>query len=292
MAWRIFEQHKALYNLDIQQGGGAEWWIQVKTNLSSANQKEVSGSEAVDLHYDKDEELAEKYGLGSFPTISTVTYLTRGFSSSPTVVLERTYEQPDDEVIPSMLVSHPVLGKHLVFDGRLLHGAPNAEEMHKSFLASDEEKQQQTPDIRVTLLVNIWANRKPAGVNPLDSQIRTMLNGRQPQNQVGEEATTSISLFQKHSVESVVVKEEEGQEVAVDRIELLFVCKGITWESEDDESTGLVVVTCPPPEHKGDTVYVRFGPGLQAYLDQPASEVGRQDPRIGSNDLAYEDAYI
>lgn len=292
MAWRLFEGNNALYNLELSEGGGAEWWIQVKKNLASTGDgKDASGSDAVDLHYDKDEELAEKYGLGAFPILSTVTYLTDDFSSNPTVIFGRTYEQPDDEIISNMLVSHPVLGKHLVFDGRLLHGAPNAE-LHKNYLVPDETKKKQaSSDVRVTLLVNVWANRKPAGVAPLCSQIRENVNNKRPRNGTLE-GTGGALDFQKRLVEQVVLEEEEGQEEVLDRIELPFVCKGITWESEDDESTGLVVVTCPPPEHKADSVCVRFGPGVQAYLDQPHGEGGYVDTRPGSSDLAYEQAYL
>ena len=57
------------------QLGGAEWWVQVKP-ISSSSSNSSSSSSAIDLHYDKDEELAEAFGLGVFPSISTVTYLT------------------------------------------------------------------------------------------------------------------------------------------------------------------------------------------------------------------------
>jgi len=108
MAWNIFRQHTTNYDLPIQETGGAEWWVQVKQQKQDGDDSEVILAEAVDLHYDKDETLAEKYGLGSFPTLSTVTYLTDHFHiittsdnatlshhplNNPTVVFPRTYEK-------------------------------------------------------------------------------------------------------------------------------------------------------------------------------------------------------
>jgi len=84
---------------------GAEWW--------NKQNKEA----AINLHYDKDEELASTFALGQFPTLSTVTYLTgntiRSSSSdervddgdsgvgtsvvvvAPTLVFAHTYDMPD-----------------------------------------------------------------------------------------------------------------------------------------------------------------------------------------------------
>ena len=54
----------------------------------------------IDLHYDKDEALAESFGLGSFPTLSTVTYLTGASSKAPpTILLDHTYTQGEEEVM-------------------------------------------------------------------------------------------------------------------------------------------------------------------------------------------------
>jgi hypothetical protein len=79
------------------------------------------------------------------------------------------------------------------------------------------------------------------------------------------------------------------------RIELPFVSKGtdIIWENEldkdftqrmaevkvgededdadgEENDSGLVVVTFPPPPSCHDTILLSFGPGMQAYLDHPA----------------------
>lgn len=55
LAWRIYQHHVNKYNIPTseQSKGGAEWWVQVK---------DTSGSDtAIDLHYDKDEALAESF---------------------------------------------------------------------------------------------------------------------------------------------------------------------------------------------------------------------------------------
>lgn len=107
---------------------GAEFWTQVK----DPNARDAG----VDLHYDKDEALAEAFGLGIFPHTSTVTYLelecektdAEGVSScrslAPTVVFSAKIGDQVGQDIESVVISHPAPAKQLAFDGRLLHGAP------------------------------------------------------------------------------------------------------------------------------------------------------------------------
>jgi hypothetical protein len=58
LAWSIYQHHRENYSFlkepKKNEGGGAEWWVQVKA-LSGKNT-------AIDLHYDKDEALAELFG--------------------------------------------------------------------------------------------------------------------------------------------------------------------------------------------------------------------------------------
>ena len=83
--------------------GGAEWWVQVKPAGPSRA--------PVDLHYDKDEALAESFGLGSFPTLSTVTYLTEGEDNMPTLMFPHTYFDDEEEEIRGVALSHARRGK-------------------------------------------------------------------------------------------------------------------------------------------------------------------------------------
>jgi hypothetical protein len=182
---------------------GAEWWVQVKPVKSSAQQDNhghgqgvSSLTSSIDLHYDKDETLAEIFGLGSFPTISTVTYLTSSNSTAsttntsspsqnPTIILPHCYHDAEDRYISQCILSYPYPGKHIAFDGRLLHGAPG----HSALLPPQSEQYQRSnirepqdqlnyykPDEeRITFLVNIWLQGPPIGVESLSENIRSLL---------------------------------------------------------------------------------------------------------------------
>ena len=279
LAWSIYQSHQERYRVtllgdddgssgDDQHAlkGGAEWWVQVKnipvTNVATTatensdddgNNNTVSNdtaipphtnSSSIDLHYDKDEALAETFGIGSFPTLSTVTYLTAPSvtattqkmatsAAAPTIVFDHTYTQSEDEVMSSMLVSRPRVGKHLVFDGRLLHGAPS----HPSLLLSSstppspkendssngrttidnniekiisqnekdlnscgqtlEEEIEEAPTaaFRVTFLVNIWQFRRPANVKVLDNVIRGCILNLSESTTLNEDSNDIIHNF-------------------------------------------------------------------------------------------------
>ena len=84
---------------------------------------DINAGGGIGLHYDKDEEVAEYFGVGVFPQISTVTYLSVTPTAAPTVVIENTPNEPVGKEIKKCYVSYPVRGKHVRFDGRYLHGA-------------------------------------------------------------------------------------------------------------------------------------------------------------------------
>lgn len=315
LAWNIYKAHCGRFKVsathddgeDDHSAGGAEWWVQVKETTSVANvdngsPKKSSASStstsSIDLHYDKDEALAESFGLGSFPTLSTVTYLTPAtLAAAPTIVLDHTYTQGEEEVMSTMLVSRPRVGKHLVFDGRMLHGAPSSplllqtvnddtkavnSDGNGSFPNGTDGAQEARGATRVTFLVNIWNHRKPANVMVLDSEIRQkLLEGS------NIDSTMLLVEMTPQSIPVVSVnKEEDLPEKLRRRIELPFVSKGtqITWENEldqgmkgavndnedqdDEDDSGLVVVTFPPPPFDGSgALLIRFAAGMQAYLD-------------------------
>ena len=71
-------------------------------------------------------------------------------------------------------MSFPHAGKHLCFDGTLLHGCPHA-------LAVEMEAEIR-PEIRaeirrLTLLVNLWRRHRPAGPRPLPRRVAESLGG-------------------------------------------------------------------------------------------------------------------
>jgi hypothetical protein len=290
LAWSIYQSHRDRYSDRIVDDGkgGAEWWVQVKDVSTSKNDNEEEkegvkkpplAASSIDLHYDKDEALAESFGVGSFPTLSTVTYLTApSKTAAPTIVFDHTYTQGEDEIMSSMMVSRPRVGKHICFDGRLLHGAP----YHPSLLPSEttDSAEAATGSVfRVTFLVNIWNHRRPASVRVLDDAIRKcILDLPQPKSLLEESqrilrsedgASTKLTMTPL-AIPSVAFDEEETlPKDCQDRIELPFVSNLKGDDDDDDyglEGSGMVVVTFPPPP-MDDCVLVTFGRGLQAYLD-------------------------
>ena len=249
LALDIFQKHASTSCEDNLVG--AEWWVQVK-DLASENS-------AVDLHYDKDEHLAEEFGLGSFPLLSTVTYLTE--NSYPTLVFPHCYDEAEDEHMDGFVVSHPRRGKHLMFDGRMLHGAPACQAMCRS------DSDAETKGIRVTFLVNLWQHSKPCGINSLDPSVRDALKEKGKPKEFCE---LDMELAE---IKQLEVFDENGLRAEYrDRIILPFVSKGATWVADDDVGPNLVLVTFPPPQHESDTIFVKFGPGMQAYLEHQTDD--------------------
>ena len=119
-------------------------------------------------------------GVYIHPFISTVTYLSE--VGAPTVVIGARVttegELHDHELQTErefdVFASYPVLGKHIAFNGRLLHGCPSSCALPRSPSTSKSaSKLKKTTatvcvdDQRVSLLVNIWLNHKPLGVEPI-----------------------------------------------------------------------------------------------------------------------------
>ena len=210
LAQAIFRAHTAGVEFD-PASSGAEWWFVVReprdpatadaaaTGSSSSSSSDDDGgggggavaAAAMDdgivdhdggdagiaFHFDKDVMLA---GLGLpfvHPQLSTVTYLTS--AGAPTVVfpLQRSVEGAVDAACNAMTVSHPCAGKHLVFDGKSLHGVPESLARGNgagaandgsgggggsSSSSSGSYPMDEPP--RVTFLVNIWLNHPPFGV--------------------------------------------------------------------------------------------------------------------------------
>jgi len=104
--------------------GGAELWVQLR------------GDEALPFHWDTDQRLREETGAWRHPDVSTVTYGTG--AGAPTVVLPGAYDGAnvvavDDTVergrafacgFSRAIAAYPAPGRHVAFDGALLHGVP------------------------------------------------------------------------------------------------------------------------------------------------------------------------
>ncbi|GKY92836.1 hypothetical protein MPSEU_000253200 [Mayamaea pseudoterrestris] len=278
IAWAIYQRHAQNYNLKTNNSTicGAEWWVQVKPVSHPTADDDVSphtdGAEAIDLHYDKDEVLAESFGLGLFPKLATVTYLTQSQGASPTVVLSRRYDQPDDDPISTMYLSHPRRGKHIVFDGSLLHGAPSHYALRKP--SRDETTSATDIEYRITFLVNLWIGHHPAGVQPLDDRIRTHVMSHHETASISnpisfDNLAFAALLVAEHNVSAL----EDLDEAKRERIHLPFLSKGATWESRDDAEL-LVVSTFIPPQMQGEesTCLYKFDAGLEALVDSPLDD--------------------
>jgi hypothetical protein len=337
LAWSIYQSHRKRYETILHDcgdnhdgtegGGGAEWWVQVKdismvsAAKSSSSSREDCTASSIELHYDKDEALAESFGLGSFPTFSTVTYLTPSSQyAAPTVVFDHVYTQGEEEVMSQMLVSRPRLGKHVIFDGRLLHGAPFHRMLQATVDSSgDAEKESATtaddsgstsaesstpeegaceekvPQFRITFLVNIWKDRRPSNVKVLDNKIRNYVFQHQGDEDNNSATTPSSSLRIENPLTMnsqtlpQFVLENEGNlpKELQQRIELPFVSdKALGDDDKYDKGVGsdLVVVTFPPPPFD-DNILVAFAGGMQAYLDYVQQE---EDGSVGNTTTEFQ----
>lgn len=165
---------------DDPAGSGAEWWVQVKyddIDKEAPDATEITietnsnRSNGIDLHYDKDEEIGELFGIGIFPQISTVTYLSSREHDIPTLIVDNLTSSPVGSPIKHAYISEPIFGKHISFDGRYLHGAPV--QLKNLFMKSLERNPAEP---RVTFLVNIWLNYHPVKVQPIPQSILKLIN--------------------------------------------------------------------------------------------------------------------
>lgn len=160
LARRVFLLHTTAAEFDPSTSG-AEWWTQV-----------VDSNSDIGFHWDKDYAYEQTTGVNLFPHLGTVTYLTD--TGGPTVVLRRPgcpMSADDHSGLPSdIVISHPQIGKHIKFDGQLLHAAPASlcSSMHNQGSAA-------TPTKRVTFLVNIWLNHIPIRTMPFPADLAQAL---------------------------------------------------------------------------------------------------------------------
>jgi hypothetical protein len=160
LALQIFTNHVQQRGLSYDPDkSGAEWWTQ---NLDCRDD--------IALHWDRDYGLEERSLKCVYPTIATVTYLTD--CGGPTIVFEKKGDSTSNSDIcshiPSCYISSPKVGKHISFDGSLLHFAPSDLLYHESTGSSDNESEDSASTSaselsprRITFLVNIWIDHVP-----------------------------------------------------------------------------------------------------------------------------------
>mmetsp|Transcript_13470 Transcript_13470/g.36295 ORF Transcript_13470/g.36295 Transcript_13470/m.36295 type:complete len:367 (-) Transcript_13470:279-1379(-) len=149
---------------------GVEWWTLC-----------LDGASDVGWHWDRDYVL-EDSGVNIHPMLATVTYLSAATSQTTlsTVTLDVVSPPTRDAAKPVALADsgamlrctlvppHP--GRHLVFDGRFLHGAPRR--------VAAATGPRTGPDVRrVTFLANIWVGHKPGNASPLPANLHSWASG-------------------------------------------------------------------------------------------------------------------
>ena len=148
LAQSIFRLHTSGRPFDRARSG-AEWWANVTRSETVRRTQGSYGDIAV--HLDKDEDAYSRYNLLVHPALSTVTYLSD--AGAPTLVLPGArldmYGEYPAEELPSAVLVPPAAGRHLCFDGRLLHGAP-------ACLCEGAAEYE-----RVTFCVNVWIHHAP-----------------------------------------------------------------------------------------------------------------------------------
>ena len=177
LAGAIFRTHTREMGVDAFDRGtsGAEWWVQT--------------GKRVGLHWDKDEACREKSGIFVHPALSTVTYLTEDTgdgTNAPTLVFENVTVpeiarhgggvpgnlQPDPRC-RRVVASWPKRGKHVAFDGRLLHGV--FPELSTPAGGNSRGSGGSRSFRRVTFLVNVWLNHQPRDVRRLPEDVAKAL---------------------------------------------------------------------------------------------------------------------
>ena len=127
-------------------------------------------------------------GVLLHPMVATVTYLAAPAAAAPTVVLERPSPLLAGESatgsIPCAAVCWPAVGRHLCFDGKLLHGAlPDLTLPHSQGGAVK----------RITLLVNVWLNHTPWGAEKLPRKLSKKLSAVGNGARMGFERAEAVS---------------------------------------------------------------------------------------------------
>lgn len=194
----------------VPEQSGAEWWTLVldeddgngkKQTRDNGNDGDGNGdgededdedeSDEVGMHFDADYGLEDQApNLLLHPRWGTVTYFSD--CGAPTLVLNQRSPPPDDvekktlqRDVDKGWLSHPKTGKHIAFDGRLLHGAPAT--FFPGRTVTDDKtgegqdtkeppskklklEQKMAPNKRYTLLVNIWLNHCPLDAELLEEE--------------------------------------------------------------------------------------------------------------------------
>ena len=204
LALKIFQQHtqhltpNKHYN---PENSGAEFWTLILDSIHRDEDEEEDeednqdeddeDDDEVGMHFDADYGLEEQLpNYMIHPRVATVTYLTS--VGVPTLILEKSSPPPMDTSKTSLngdirngWLSYPQKGKHIAFDGRLLHGAPgaffppynntlesqNCDSQKRRKLENGQIETRSLEPKRVTFMVNIWLNHCPIDAELMDQEL-------------------------------------------------------------------------------------------------------------------------
>ena len=306
---------------------GAEFWAQVR--------RPGNARESIGLHWDKDEFFYADCAMFVHPQLSTVTYLTD--HGAPTFVVDGCTPQALDRACASapggtdsasgadgagsvagavaavaegLHASFPRVGKHVVFDGQLLHGAPAAwDAAGQAAAPAAAPAASAAPAVaapamavpssggsaapRVTFLVNVWLNHQPLRVRPLPKKKAALLS-RAPTEAVAGGVGDIKPLWQLRP--GAVPRETIGLTVGVGAGESVPL-----WELPLHQAEQRQVLRCRLPtahalaqgrlRHEwgeggdftsGETVAVAFGKGCEATAAVQPVDVEETSPAAAS----------
>lgn len=230
---------KALPMQLLSTNSGYEWWVQARKSC-----ERDSGRTGVDLHYDKDEDIAETFGVGMFPVVSTVTYLAyNSVQLNPTVVFDASITTPIGAPIQNCYISVPSNGKHIAFAGDLLHGAPHEliDFAQVNSCGIDLSSPSEFP--RITFLVNIWVGHKPSRVEPISIDFINEICQSLDDKSLFERFNLKDSEVDYSTVE-ISSKNVENDEDG-DWSSIPFISDKSSWGKEEDESGVEMIMWLP-----------------------------------------------
>lgn len=181
LAIQIFNMHTQ--GLVFDAGiSGAEWWTQC-----------IDHRDDIGFHWDRDYGMEEDDEIHVHPYLATVTYLC--VNAGPTIILNKkgTFEYGSDITGPlnTCIISRPSAGKHICFDGELLHGAPSS----LSYPAVNDELE----GLRVTFLVNVWIDHLPVQSQRLETKFSKSLKFK---TDMANEISLNTSIIENPVLES------------------------------------------------------------------------------------------
>ena len=136
---------------------GMEWWL-----------GRLKFGEALPFHTDRDRSLRHQTGQIVHPLWSSILYLNR-FPSSPTIVLDQVLSPDGKSWVPPVAEAgrslDAVPNHYVAFRGDLRHGVVANGTTKRQF--GRPRKNEEQPELRLTLLVNYW-DRRPSAPNCQD----------------------------------------------------------------------------------------------------------------------------